>query len=40
MECVCGICMHWDEIQCDECKCCVELHITSDKNINNNVGKD
>jgi len=35
MECVCGICFHWEEEQCrkDECECCIELHekFSSDK---------
>ena len=33
MECVCGICLHWDSDQCKECNCCKEMHDTfaSDK---------
>ena len=33
VECVCGICMHWDSDQCDKCDCCMEMHkrFASDK---------
>ena len=33
MECVCGICLHWDSDQCNECECCKQMHDTfaSDK---------
>ncbi len=33
MECLCGVCLHWDSDQCKECNCCSEMHnrFASDK---------